>query len=99
MPARDQHDQAVKIRWEMPAPFRMDLIVRTPKNLQWRLEEHESFHTEIMTRGVVLYEKDDSGVGAEPWLDWFNRPPGSSALACDPGLHPGELSSPGPGRD
>src|ERR1700741_2228691 len=39
MPARNQHDQAVKIRWELPAPFAMDLLVRTPKNMKWRLEE------------------------------------------------------------
>lgn len=57
MPARNQHDQAVKIRWEFPAPFPMDLLVRTPKNLKWRLEEGESFHTEILSKGQVLYEK------------------------------------------
>src|SRR5947209_10659734 len=57
MPARSQHSQAVRIRWAVPAPFPMDLIVRTPKNLQWRLEEGESFHTEIVTKGKVLYEK------------------------------------------
>ena len=39
MPARNQLDQAVRIRWKVPAPFPMDLIVRTPKNLQWRLDE------------------------------------------------------------
>jgi hypothetical protein len=43
----------------------MDLIVRTPKNLKWRLEEGDLFHTEILSRGKVLYEKDDQGVGAE----------------------------------
>ena len=65
MPARNQHDQAVRIRWEVPAPFPMDLIVRTPTNLKWRLEEGESFHTEIVTKGKVLYEKIDAGVGAQ----------------------------------
>jgi predicted nucleotidyltransferase len=59
MPARSQHTQAVRIRWEVPAPFPMDLIVRTPKNLAWRLEEGESFHTEIVTKGKVLYEKSN----------------------------------------
>ena len=29
MPARNQHDQAVRIRLAVPAPFPMDLIVRT----------------------------------------------------------------------
>ena len=56
MPARNQHDQAVKIRWEVPRSFPLDLIVRTPKNLAWRLTAGESFHTEIVTKGKVLYE-------------------------------------------
>src|SRR5438094_7233604 len=60
MPARNQHNQAVRIRWELPAaPFPLDLIVRTPQNLRWRLKEGESFHTEIVTKGKVLYEKGD----------------------------------------
>ena len=63
MPCRNQHDQAVKIRSAIEAPFPMDLIVRTPKNLGWRLAEGESFHTEIVTKGQVLYEKIDSRVG------------------------------------
>jgi predicted nucleotidyltransferase len=37
MPARNQLEQAFKIRLEIPAPFSMDLIVRTPKNMKWRL--------------------------------------------------------------
>ncbi len=65
MPTRNQHDQAARIRWYVPAPFPMDLIVRTPKKLAWRLAEGESFHTEIMTKGKVLYEKSHSGVGAQ----------------------------------
>src|SRR5437667_12411033 len=65
MPARNQHDQAVKIRWEVPAPFAMDLLVRTPKEMQWRLAEAESFTTELMTKGIVLYEKVDAGVGED----------------------------------
>jgi uncharacterized protein len=65
MPARHQHTQAVRIRWAIPAPFPMDLIVRTPKNLQWRLDEGESFHTEIVTKGKVLYEKSNAGMGAQ----------------------------------
>jgi len=62
MPARQQHTQAVRIRWAIPAPFPMDLIVRTPKNLQWRLEDGESFHTEIVSKGKVLYEKNGAGL-------------------------------------
>jgi predicted nucleotidyltransferase len=65
MPARNQFDQAFKIRLAIPAPFPMDLIVRTPRNMKWRLEEGESFLTQVVTRGKVLYEKDDRRVGAE----------------------------------
>jgi predicted nucleotidyltransferase len=65
MPARNQHDQAVKIRWELPAPFAMDLLVRTPKEMKWRLEEGESFHTEITSKGKVLYEEKHQRMGAK----------------------------------
>jgi uncharacterized protein len=63
MPARNQHDQAVRILWRLAAPFPLDLIVRTPKEMAWRLEERESFLTTIVAQGKVLYEKDDERVG------------------------------------
>jgi predicted nucleotidyltransferase len=65
MPARNQHDQAFRIRCAVPAPFPMDLLVRTPKNLGWRLAEGELFHTEIVSKGIVLYEKGDARVGPQ----------------------------------
>ena len=65
MPADNQLSKAGRIRAVFPAPFAMDLIVRTPKNLGWRLEEGESFHTEIVSKGKILYEKSDTGVGAK----------------------------------
>jgi predicted nucleotidyltransferase len=58
MRARNQHDQAVRIRWRLAAPFPLDLIVRTPRQVSWRLKEGESFLTTIVSRGKVLYEKD-----------------------------------------
>ena len=63
MPARNQHDQAIRIRWELPAPFPTDLLVRTPQNMHWRLAEGDSFLREIMSKGKVLYEKVDGRVG------------------------------------
>jgi predicted nucleotidyltransferase len=63
MPARNQIDQAVRIRWEVPARFPMDLIVRTPASMKWRLADGDLFHTEIVTKGKVLYEKDDKPQG------------------------------------
>ena len=65
MPARSQLSKAVQIELACDPPFPLDIIVRTPKNLQWRLAEGESFHTEIVSKGKVLYEKVDSGVDTE----------------------------------
>ena len=64
MPARNELDQALKIRLAISPQFPMDLIVRTPENLRWRLAEGDSFHTEIVSKGKVLYEKTDQGMGA-----------------------------------
>src|SRR5438128_537802 len=61
MPTRDQHAQAVRILWRLAAPFPLDLIVRTPQEMAWRLEEGESFTTTLVSQGKVLYEKDDTG--------------------------------------
>ena len=65
MPARNQIDQAIRIDREIDPPFPLDLIVRTPKTLAWRLKEGDSFLQEIFARGKVLYEKIDEGVGAK----------------------------------
>src|SRR5437762_9984593 len=63
MPTCNQHSQAVRILWRLAAPFPLDLIVRTPKEMKWRLEEGESFLTTIVSQGQILYEKDHGGVG------------------------------------
>src|SRR5947209_8513529 len=73
MPARNQLDQAGKIRWQLPAPFPMDLLVRTPKNMKWRLEEGDWFLREITSKGKVLYEKTDRRMAAQPGPS-FPRP-------------------------
>jgi hypothetical protein len=65
MPARNQIDQAFKIRLAVPVPFSLDLIVRKPESIKWRLDEGELFHTEILIKGIVLYEKSNAGVGAQ----------------------------------
>jgi predicted nucleotidyltransferase len=62
MPARNQIDLAFKIRCEVPRKFPMDLLVRTPATMKWRLAEGDLFHTEIVTKGKVLYEKSDQGM-------------------------------------
>jgi predicted nucleotidyltransferase len=74
MPARNEIDQAVRIDRVVDPPFPLDLIVRTPKNMAWRLEEGDSFLREIVTRGKVLYEKTDSPVGPEGGVRLRRRP-------------------------
>ena len=65
MPARNQIDQAVRIDRAIDAPFPLDLIVRTPQNLNRRLKEGDWFLREIMAKGKVLYENHDARVGAK----------------------------------
>jgi predicted nucleotidyltransferase len=65
MPAADEINQAVRIRQKTDHPFPLDLIVRTPHNLKWRLEEGDWFLRTIVGQGKVLYEKADSPVGAQ----------------------------------
>src|SRR5437867_2166461 len=43
MPASDEINQAVRIRQKTNHPFPLDLIVRTPENMNWRLAEGDSF--------------------------------------------------------
>src|SRR5438094_7080997 len=49
MPARSQRSQAYKICLALSAPFPMDLLVRTPDTMKWRLEEGDSFLREIVS--------------------------------------------------
>src|ERR1700730_4105332 len=65
MPARNELDQAVKICLAVDYHFPLDLLVRTPKNLAWRLAEGDSFLREVMDRGKVLYEKANGRLDSE----------------------------------
>ncbi len=65
MPARDKHGQAVRIRLEVEAPFPMDLLVRTPREIESGLQEGNSFVTEIISKGKILYESRDPRMGAK----------------------------------
>jgi len=73
MPAGNQHSQAVRILYRLSAPFPLDLIVHTPKEMAWRLKEKESFLTTIVTRGKVLYEKNDKRMGQESGAGLHHR--------------------------
>src|SRR5207247_10641888 len=57
MPARNQLEQAFRIHTQIDPPFPVDVLVRTPRNLRWRLAAGDSFLRETVSRGKVLYEK------------------------------------------
>ena len=65
MPAANHVSQAVRIRLALPAPFPMDLLVRTPDDLRRGLKEEDWFVREVVEKGKVLYEAKDGSVGAK----------------------------------
>lgn len=49
-------EQAVAIRQAVNVSFPMDLMVRTPEQLEKRLRLGDCFLQDIMRRGIILYE-------------------------------------------
>lgn len=43
--------------------FAMDLLLRAPDDLRWRVEQHDWFLLDIIENGRVLYEAADARVG------------------------------------
>ena len=48
--------KSLEIRQKLHSGFPMDLIVRSPETVRQRLAGGDSFLSEVMTRGKVLYE-------------------------------------------
>src|SRR5712692_8283138 len=65
MPAADEINQAVRILEKTNSSFPLDLIVRTPDNLRWRLEEGDWFLREVIGRGTMLFEKAHGSVDSQ----------------------------------
>jgi predicted nucleotidyltransferase len=65
MPCRNGIDQACRIDRVTDPMFPLDLIVRSPKNIAWRVKEGDSFLREVMSKGKVLYEKANGPMGAK----------------------------------
>ena len=64
LPTRNPIGQAVKIRFALPAPFPLDLLVRSPEILAKRIEQEDWFLRKVVSKGKVLYEKRDGSVGS-----------------------------------
>jgi predicted nucleotidyltransferase len=65
MPTSDEINQSIRITLAFSREFPLDLIVRTPDRLKRRLAEGDSFLSEVVTKGIVVYEKRNPGVGKE----------------------------------
>lgn len=65
MPASDEISKSVKIYQSIDTPFSVDLLVRTPERLKRRLAWGDSFLQEIVSRGQILYEAANQGVGTQ----------------------------------
>lgn len=63
--ARNELSQAFRIRCAIETTFPLDLVIRTPENLKWRLEEGDWFLREIVAKGKVLYAQADTRVGTK----------------------------------
>jgi predicted nucleotidyltransferase len=72
MPAREELTMAARIQLAFEPFFPLDLLVRTPERLRRRLADGDSFLLEVMSKGIVLYEKRNPRVG----------PKGGGRLAC-----------------
>lgn len=57
--SRRPAEQAAGIRRVVSFPFPVDLLVRTPRQIQQRLAMGDCFIREILTEGKVLYEAPD----------------------------------------
>jgi predicted nucleotidyltransferase len=49
---------SLEIRRRIPAGFPVDILVRAPEEVTRRLRWGDSFITEVMTRGKVMYEAE-----------------------------------------
>src|SRR5579864_857721 len=65
MPAVREVTQAIRIRLALPAPFPLDLIVRTPQGLKRDLDDSDWFLREVLEKGKVLYAKKNRPMGSQ----------------------------------
>ncbi len=66
IPASEQRDKAVEMRQRLPRRFPMDLLVRSPAEIAYRVSHNDWFLREILEKGDVLY---DSGGFAKNALE------------------------------
>lgn len=65
MPASDVVNMAIRIDLAFERPFSLDLIVRTPKQIEMGFRDNDWFLREIVEKGKILYETKDIELGAQ----------------------------------
>src|SRR5580704_7216228 len=65
MPTRNAIDQSIRITLAFERLFSLDLIVRTPWQIERGLKDDNWFLREIVEKGKVLYEARNSKVGPQ----------------------------------
>jgi hypothetical protein len=65
MPASDVVNMAIRISLAFEHPFSMDLIVRTPEQMERGIKDNDWFLREIVEKGKVLYEAKNADLGAK----------------------------------
>lgn len=65
IPEEGTRKKAVEIRLRIPHRFPMDLLVRTPREIAFRVAHNDWFLREVMEGGEVLYESAHAGVGPQ----------------------------------
>ena len=58
-------DQAIEIRRALSHTFGLDLLVRTPQQVEERVAQGDFFLTEILATGAVLYERAHARMAGE----------------------------------
>jgi predicted nucleotidyltransferase len=65
MPASDVVNMAIRISLAFEHLFSMDLLVRTPQQMERGVKDNDWFLREIVEKGKVLYEAENADVGAK----------------------------------
>src|SRR5258707_13845830 len=65
MRTRNAIDQSIRISLALERPFSLDLLVRTPWQIERGLKDDDWFLREIIEKGKVLYEAPDRQVGSK----------------------------------
>ena len=78
IPESQTRRQAVEIRRRIPRRFRMDVVVRSPEELVYRVSHNDWFLREVTQEGQVLYESVDAGVVTDSHSPFATKCPSAS---------------------